>query len=130
MPTIHIPNDIKKLHGTYRPSRENHFEPKQGLKLLSEDKSPPRHLNRAQKKVWQECIEMLPEGWLTHTDRFAVELLAILMEKFRRELTLANAERAQLTQLLIQLGMTPASRHKVVMQPVKPQEDDFSKFMQ
>jgi len=90
--------------------------------------SPPRHLTTDQKKVWREIIKKTPEGVITAMDRCSLEIVCVLLDRFRQANSgkaerLQGAELSALMRGLASLGMTPADRSKVSV-PVKPSAPD------
>ena len=80
----------------------------------------PTHLTKAQKKVWKEVVDQIPDGVATKADRLVVEVVVRMTEKMR-EGTATSANYTTLMRGLSQLGMTPADRSKI---SVTPQESD------
>ena len=74
---------------------------------------PPEELNRDEKKVWREVAALIPPGVAKNSDRIAMELIACLLGKFRRNRA-SVGEINQLLSLLAKMGMTPADRSRVV----------------
>jgi phage terminase small subunit len=74
--------------------------------------SPPAHLTAEQKKAWKEIAKQIPPGVAKQADRLSLEMMSVLLCKFRTGNAKA-AETAQLINLLARFGMTPADRTKV-----------------
>jgi hypothetical protein len=74
--------------------------------------APPRRLSVAQKEIWLELAALIPPGVAANCDRWAVELLACLMAKFRSGRAKIS-EAKQIESLLGKMGMTPADRSRV-----------------
>jgi phage terminase small subunit len=81
----------------------------------------PKHLSPAQKAIWKELLKQVPDGVLTNADRIIFELACRLTHKMRtEEFTSSNA--AQLVSCLSRLGLSPADRSKVQVDPSKGQQ--------
>jgi len=74
--------------------------------------SPPAHLTPEQKKAWKEIAKQIPPGVAKQADRLSMEMMSVLLCKFR-DGTAKASESAQLINLLARFGMTPADRTKV-----------------
>lgn len=83
----------------------------------------PNHLSPAQKKVWKELAAIAPAGVLTNADRWIVETTVILMTKIRSG-SFTSTDTGQLRQCLASLGLTPADRSRVSVEPTKNTEPD------
>jgi phage terminase small subunit len=91
----------------------------------------PRHFNAELKAIWNELVKQIPAGVLTCADRIILELACRLTNKMRtEEFTSSNA--AQLVSCLSRLGLTPADRSKVQVDPSKGKQalppSPFAKF--
>src|SRR6266481_1181085 len=73
---------------------------------------PPRLFKGARKTIWLELSELIPPGVAANCDRWVVELLVCLMQKFRSGRA-KSSEAKQIESLLGKLGMTPADRSRV-----------------
>jgi hypothetical protein len=91
----------------------------------------PKHLNARQKKVWRELERIATPGVAALSDRWAFELLACLMTKFRDGQATAG-EAKQIESLLSKMGMTASDRSRVsVQKPKESDEDDpLAEFIQ
>lgn len=93
----------------------------------------PRHLSAKQKEIWKECVDLLPAGVVSKSERLTIERLVRLVEKSRHVHTSKceetcpgawkSADEASLIRLLTELGMTPVSRTKVSAAPRESVED-------
>lgn len=132
-----------ELSGAFKhnPNRERPEEPRPKTKIGQF----PERLPVECRKFWDEIVSQAG-GWLTDSDRWAVELAARLMQKATRELSVAMilelageaeleageikelvkresisaAELGALTKLLGALGMTPSDRSKISVPQEKP----------
>lgn len=116
---IHLEGNDKN-----HPERVNHNEPKPVEKIGN----APRHLTDEQKAIWNEIISQVPPGVITKMDRMTLEMVSVLMLKFRKaaepltvdmlagEQALPKMQGNELSMLmkgLQTLGMTPADRSRV-----------------
>lgn len=83
---------------------------------------PPKHLKAAQRRVWEEFVESMPAGVLAQADRYAVEVVVLLIAKMRTAAGLTAAEIGTLQRGLASLGMTPADRSRVGLAKKEPQK--------
>jgi len=98
------------------PQRARPNEPKPSGELGS----PPKHLSRAEKKVWKEIAKRLAPGVAFACDRDAFEMLVRLTCWMRYGRVVADvpvpmtgSDRNTLISLWGRFGMTPADRSKV-----------------
>ena len=66
--------------------------------------------------LWDELRAAIPPNLAKASDRFAFELLVVLVQRMRAG-TLTASEAAQLRQLLESFALTPASRRKLCPEP-------------
>ena len=95
--------------------------------------APPRHLSPAAKKCFRKIVQEAPEGVLSESDLFSVELLAYLRSIFETDPVNFGVSRMsvmmRLTDLLL---MTPKSRlraGKIPTKKTKRAENPFDKFL-
>ena len=127
MPTPRTPTAIKKLKGTFQPSRNNPAEPipKQPLG------DPPDYFTKPEATCWAEIQTIVPSGVLFASDRWNAEIACLLMAKLRRREPMTGAELARLADCLTKMGMTPADRTRITVSDAGGAEDeDFSIFVQ
>lgn len=87
----------------------------------------PGHLEPKAQLAWSEIERIAPEGVLTHADRLAVEMAAVLLAQFRRAGELMPIPAlTRLQSLLGDLGLSPAARSKVSVFPAKPSAGRFT----
>jgi phage terminase small subunit len=85
----------------------------------------PSHLSTSAKKVWKEISKNAPEGSLGCSDRLILEVVCVLTVAFREGKLIKASEVSQLINGLGRLGLTPADRAKLnVEPPTKPTADD------
>lgn len=141
------PNELKILAGTYRPSRDNTDAPTP----KAETPAPPAWLDESGAASWAELIEQLePTKVLTRADRTALGLVADTLAEYtaaresvrengatyakrsrgrsalRRpvpEVAIATNARRDLFKMLESFGLSPASRHRVTMDPKQKQKE-------
>ena len=142
------PKNIKLLTGTYRPSRDNPNapEPERGTPDV------PEWLGESARRFWGELTPQLEAmRVLTPCDRTALGLLADTLAEYhaaravvqkegqtyakgsrgrktlRRavpELEIARQARRDALRLLVEFGLTPASRPRVSAEPKRTAEDE------
>jgi phage terminase small subunit len=90
--------------------------------------APPKHLIPAEKQVWREVVQVSPRGVLTSADRLLLEVASRLVVQFRSGLLMRASEISTLLNALGRLGLSPADRAKLHVQPEpsKPTEDPYS----
>jgi hypothetical protein len=110
MPAIKKAPELLELKGAYdkNPQRrpQNLMQPTDGIGEYPVDKP----LDDA--GIWNELVEILPNGVLMNTDRYWLELTCDLMVKFRVG-TINSSERTHLLTCLSHLGMSPADRARI-----------------
>jgi hypothetical protein len=79
---------------------------------------PPARLAAAQKAAWVELVRKAHPGLLTRSDRIILEIAARLIVRMRQPEAKISDYNALLT-VLGKLGMTPASRLKMNLPPIK-----------
>lgn len=113
------PRQVAELKGATRkhPERYRKTPPAVDLPLGN----APDYFTPAQKAVWFELETYAPRGVLTGADRVAMELLAVLLDEFRKNpVEIRVAKIGQMVSCLGRLGMTPADRQKLGTE--KPKE--------
>jgi hypothetical protein len=110
MPRSRTPVELLQLNGGYRADRHGPRQaaPKSELAVGE----PPGHLAPDEAAAWREFVRDAVPGLLTGSDRMALEALARLLAKSRRQ-GLTNAELGCMLGFLRELGATPASRGRV-----------------
>ena len=81
--------------------------------------SPPDGLTPGAVKAWREIAKSCG-GWLTDADRPTLEVVAVLMDKFRQG-DIMGVELGALRSMLGELGCNPAGRSKISVAPEKKQ---------
>jgi len=111
MPRPRTPVELLQLNGGYRADRHGPRQaaPKSELAIGE----PPGHLAPDEAAAWREFVRDAVPGLLTGSDRIALEALARLLARSRRQ-GLTSAELGCLRAFLVQLGATPASRGRVL----------------
>ena len=111
MPMPRKPVEVLQLSGYYRADR--HRQRRAAPKSPHPIGDPPPHLAPNEAACWREFVRDMPANVLTSADRWALELVARLVAKSRRE-GLTGAELGHLRGLLGECGATPASRSRVL----------------
>lgn len=143
-----LPTELKRLSGNPGRRKLNENEPKPD----AGEPEVPKHLNRAARREWARIVaELRAMSLLTRADGDAIAMYcdvyarwAEASKKLDREglivftpngypvqspyIGIANKCLVQMKALLVEFGMTPASRSKIVVQ--KPLEaDEFEDFL-
>lgn len=139
-----IPDEIKRIKGTYRDDRANHQKPKFDLVISSD---PPSYLSPTAKLAWNEIVpQFIRARMFQSMDQFAVAMMCneladywditkILegkkysIVKGRIEISNSSFKMMRLQseklknvyKILQDFGMSPSSRQKLKIQP--PQDD-------
>lgn len=124
MPRPRTPTNVLDLRGSFNkhPERKRKGEPVPEGNLGE----CPSRLEGLEREAWSELVEQVPAGVLTSADRWSAELTCKLMAKiWKGENT--GADMGHLIKLLSQLGMTPADRSKISLEPKKP-ANEFEEF--
>ena len=79
---------------------------------------PPAHLQAAEKAAWAELVRVAHPGLLTRSDRLILEIAAKLIVRMRTS-DAKTSEFNALLSVLAKLGMTPAARLKMNLQPLE-----------
>lgn len=105
-----LPDNVLKLHGTYRADRHAKRQP---VRAPGEVGEPPDHLDEAATAAWGELAGAAP--WLRAADRATLEVVAGLLAELRRDPGAMKTSRvATLGQMLARLGCDPAARSRIV----------------
>jgi hypothetical protein len=91
----------------------------------------PKHLTSPEKKIWKEISANAPAGTLGCSDRLILEIVCKLTVSFREGKLNRASEISQLINGLGRLGLTPADRAKLNVEPppTKPDESDPLGFL-
>ena len=88
---------------------------------------PPVHLGAAEKAAWAELVRVAHPGLLGRSDRLILEIASKLIVRMRTS-DVKTSELNALLAVLAKMGMTPAARLKMNLQPLelpsKPKEKD------
>jgi phage terminase small subunit len=84
----------------------------------------PKHLTAEEKVVWRDVVKVSPKGVLTAADRLLLEVTCHLVVHFRSGAVIRASEVAMLLAALGRLGLSPADRAKLNVQPEPPKPDD------
>lgn len=106
------PEKILEITGAYKKHperrRKNVPSPDAGIG------NPPPTLEEGPCGVWQELVSVVTSGVLANWDTFLVEQACILIYESRVNKRFPSSDRALLLKCLSDMGLTPASRSKVV----------------
>jgi phage terminase small subunit len=112
------PTNLLLLSGSIAHDKKRYASRTKEPKPNGELGKPPKSLCPELKEAWKEVVKSVPEGVLTSADRIIVELASRLTLKMR-EGTISTGETAQLISCLSRLGLTPADRSRVSVDPSK-----------
>lgn len=121
------PRAIAELKGATKkhPERYRKEPPPVDLPLGN----APDHLSESQRAVWAEIESYMPRGVATGADRMTIELLAVLMDEFRRDpVNIRVAKIGQIVSCLARLGMTPSDRQKLGVEKPEDTRNEFDQF--
>jgi hypothetical protein len=106
-----------QLSGTYQRNKKKYDE---RLNLVPLIQLPiggaPRHLQAIERAVWAEIVKNAPVGLLGRPDRIILEVAARLIPRMRTG-DLKPSELGVLLNVLNRLGMNPAARQKLNLEP-------------
>lgn len=114
-----IPTSIHLAQGKMQPGTPHYArfmaqgresEPVPSAAICTE---APVYMTELQGKLWTRLLAICIPGVLGNCDQIAVELTVVLWSKLV-EGTIEPGELSSLRNLLVQFGMTPASRSRVV----------------
>ncbi len=116
MPKTRLPSKILDLRGTFKknPQRRRSNEPVPDTPF---PKTPPKHLNVAQRAAWRTIARATPTGLLTGSDVILVEVLACLLAEFRADPHFQASRLARLSMELGRLGLNPSDRVRLAVTP-------------
>jgi hypothetical protein len=106
-----------KLSGTYQTHKaryEHRLNPVSTV--LSPIGAAPRHLATLERAVWAEVVKNAPEGLLGRPDRIVLEVASRLIVKLRTG-EYRPSDVGALLNVLTKLGLTPAARRKLNLEP-------------
>ena len=90
-------------------------------------KSAPRHLTADERAMWKDIVKRVPDGLLTNSDVYVVELCAALLVEFRiKRGAMSPPHLTRLSSELKQLGLSPAARASLQIEPDK--KSSFDEF--
>ena len=114
----------KREVGSYRPSRDGHDDPPQGVAGRPEI---PKFLDALQCKIFTEICDLLEASdWLRVSDGETIMSYAVLKSRLVVNSTeFTAAEFTQLRMLANELGLSPAARAKMPKVEKKKEANDF-----
>ncbi len=84
-------------------------------------KAAPKHLSADEKAMWRDIVKRVPDGLLTNSDVYVVEMCAVLMVQLRQEgpKEMGSSLMTRLSSELKQLGLSPSARASLQIEPDK-----------
>jgi hypothetical protein len=115
MPPQRKPLAVLEMNGSLKknPKRYADRVPEEPGKPLG---PPPEAFTLELKSIWKELAHTAPKGVLHRSDRIAVEMACMVINRMRTTKIVAS-EFTLLRTLLASLGMTPADRAKIAPAP-------------
>jgi|ERR1700678_718556 len=108
-----------KLSGTYQQNKKRYDHLANPVVTIQLPIGrPPVHLQAAEKAAWAELVRVAHPGLLTRSDRLILEIAAKLIVRMRTS-DAKTSEFNALLGVLAKLGMTPAARLKMNLQPLE-----------
>jgi phage terminase small subunit len=128
MPTPLKPSLLKELNGSFasHPDRKRvrADEPKPTKPIGG----PPKAFTDEQKKLWKDFVKTVPAGVLFDCDKYAVEILVVLICQFRAG-TIKSMGMTTMNSLLSRFGLTPADRARVKASGNEAKEDEWDALL-
>lgn len=117
------PTKVLELRGAFAKNPNRAREDAQDAGALQD---PPESLTPDAEEAWHQIVKAAPLSVITESDRFALEIAAILLADFRADPAgFPAAKLARLEALLGKFGMTPADRSKVGATRQQPKANPF-----
>jgi phage terminase small subunit len=117
------PTELKRLRGNPGKRRLNDSEPKSPSSLGP----APKWMSAEAKDRWKLVgQQLLNVGVLTELDHTLLEVLCVTYSQWR------NGDKGAARELrmqLVEFGMTPSSRSKLVVSSDKQEQDEFEQFL-
>ncbi len=114
--TNSLPQEILDIRGSFI----NHPEQRKNIiKSKTPIGDPPKCLNKDEKLIWYEMIDINPPGILVSSDRMTLEIVCRFIAKNRRGEALSGPELGGMLKILGSFGMSPSDRSKVSAGPTK-----------
>jgi phage terminase small subunit len=118
MPTPRKSIEQLKLSGSYQQNKKRYDNRLTTVPTIQLPVGrPPTHLEAAEKAVWAELVRVAHPGLLARSDRLILEVATKLVVRMRTTDTKTSEVNA-LMNVLAKLGMTPAARLKMNLQPL------------
>ena len=141
------PTALKQLQGTARPDRTNKLEPK----IKKEIGAAPSFLSPEQVDTWNYYIENVPKGMLKILDQATLANYVVAEDMWRQSVLAVRESGLVITtpngvmmpsphstelkkyslimlRLATELGFTPSSRSKIVMEEEQKSDDPWEKL--
>lgn len=117
------PTNVLDARGSFKKHPERQREDAEAAGALGE---PPEYFSDEQLGTWSELIAAAPRDVITESDRFALELAAVMLAQFRNDPAEFPATKlVRLEALLGKFGMTPADRARIGGRKEKPKGNPF-----
>jgi hypothetical protein len=118
MPTPRKNIEQLKLSGTFQMNKKRYEHRLATVPTIQLPVGrPPTHLGAAERLVWAELVRVAHPGLLTRSDRLILEIATKLVIRMRTT-DPKTSEVNALMNVLAKLGMTPAARLKMNLQPL------------
>jgi len=118
MPTPRKSIEQLKLSGSYQQNKKRYDNRLTTVPTIQLPVGrPPTHLLPAERLVWAELVRVAHPGLLARSDRLALEVATKLVIRMRTT-DAKTSEVNALMNVLAKLGMTPAARLKMNLQPL------------
>ena len=131
MPAHRKPTNLLLINGSINHDKKRYANRTTEPKPKGKIGAPAKKLSSELKDAWKELVKLVPPGVLTSADRIILELTATLTVKMRSGL-MSTGETTQLISCLARLGLTPADRSRVNVDPSQGgalvPESKFAKF--
>ena len=108
-----------QLSGTYQQNKKRYEHLKNPIATIQLPVGRPlAHLPAVEKAAWAELVRQAHPGLLARSDRLFLEIAAKLIVRMRTT-DAKTSEFNALLSVLAKLGMTPAARLKMDLQPLE-----------
>ena len=118
------PNYLKVLNGSAKQHPERHRDDHLIPEPENDIGEAPSHLDAAVALIWDEVVELIPQGVAGDSDRLALELLCRVLFEIRTSEKFIASHYQQFVSLASRFGLTPADRQRVKV-PEKPKASGF-----
>jgi phage terminase small subunit len=108
------------MSGAVAKNPQRFTQRKSEPKPLAPIGTAPKHLTPSERTIWKEIVTCAPAGALGSSDRIILEIVCKLTHAFRTGVLCRASEVAQLMNGLGRLGLSPADRAKLNVEPDPP----------